>query len=158
MNPGVIILILCAALFHASWNAILRRPGDRLHSVTAVTALPFAFFLPLPAGPNWIYIGASAAVAGQGHGRAPEWRVRFESEADTVRALRADYPEVHFTACSDDDVLDPVKTVVERPGLRIYLVDGSDHCLSLTSDPQGATGLLLAEVELGAWDDRGASF
>jgi hypothetical protein len=49
----------------------------------------------------------------------------------------------------DDDVLEPVKPVVERPGLRIYLVDGSDHCLSLTSDPQGAAGLLLAEVEPG---------
>lgn len=68
MNSGVIVLILCAALLHASWNAILRRPGDRLRSVTAmsaataVTALPFAFFLPLPAGPSWIYLGASAAL------------------------------------------------------------------------------------------------
>jgi hypothetical protein len=75
-------------------------------------------------------------------------------DEDTVLALRAGYPEVHFTACSDDDVLDPVKPVVERPGLRIYLVDGSEHCLSLTSDPRGATGLLLAEVEPDAWGEE----
>lgn len=75
---------------------------------------------------------------------------RLEGRAldeDAIRALRASYPGVHFTACSDDDVYGPVKPVVERPGLCIYLVDGSDHCLSLTSDPESASGLLLAKVE-----------
>ena len=67
-------------------------------------------------------------------------------DENTLRGLRASYPGVYFTACSDDDVIDPARPYIERPELNIYLVDGSDHCLSLTNDPQGATGLLLAEV------------
>lgn len=68
-------------------------------------------------------------------------------DEDTLRGLRASFPGVHFTACSDDDVVDPMKPFVERPALRIYLVDGSDHCLSLTGDPELASGLLLAAVD-----------
>lgn len=66
--------------------------------------------------------------------------------ADTLSQLRRTYPQAHFTVCSDDDVLDAVNPFIERPGLRIYLVDASDHCLSLTSEPESASGLLLAAV------------
>lgn len=68
MTPLVVGLILSAALLHASWNAILRGGADRLWSITvmcavsAVVALPFLFFLPLPARASWPCIGLSAAL------------------------------------------------------------------------------------------------
>jgi hypothetical protein len=63
-----------------------------------------------------------------------------------VNTLRGMWPDIHFTYCSDDDVLGP-KPVRESDGFNIYLVDGREHCLKFTSDPQNATGLVLAEIE-----------
>lgn len=67
-------------------------------------------------------------------------------DTDTLSALRSAHPGVHFTVCLDDDVVDPMRPFIEQPGLNIYLVDGSEHCLSLTNDTESASGLLLAEV------------
>lgn len=63
----------------------------------------------------------------------------------TVQALRAAWPGMHFSYCMDDDIcgMEPVRTL---PGINLYLVDGREHCLSLTGDPEAATGLVLAEV------------
>ena len=63
-----------------------------------------------------------------------------------VATLRGMWPDIHFTYCSDDDVM-TAKPVRESDGFNIYLVDGREHCLKFTSDPQNATGLVLAEVE-----------
>lgn len=64
----------------------------------------------------------------------------------TIRELRANWPDVHFSHCLDDEIcgVEPVKSV---PGINLYLVDGREHCLRLTNDLQGATGVVLAEVE-----------
>lgn len=63
----------------------------------------------------------------------------------SLSGLRASYPEIHFTYCSDDDVgiLNPY---LSRPGFNIYLVDGREHCMKFTSEIDHATGLVLAEV------------
>jgi hypothetical protein len=67
------------------------------------------------------------------------------SESAVVQ-LRGAFPDFHFTYCQDDDVAgpDPVRS---EQGFNIYLVDGRNHCLCFTKDPQVATGLVLAEVE-----------
>lgn len=61
-------LVLLAALFHASWNALVKTSGDRLTvlamlngvgSVIAITALPFVH---MPARESWVYIGASIVL------------------------------------------------------------------------------------------------
>jgi drug/metabolite transporter (DMT)-like permease len=68
MTPLVILLVLCAAVLHATWNAVLRSGADRLWSITVMTlassvvALPPALLLPLPAVPSWPYIVLSAAL------------------------------------------------------------------------------------------------
>lgn len=59
--------------------------------------------------------------------------------------LRQEFPGVHFSYCLDDDV-GVARPVLEHPAFNLYLVDGRDHCLSLTTNPTAATGLLLAEV------------
>ncbi len=64
----------------------------------------------------------------------------------TVQALRAAWPGMHFSYCMDDEICG-VEPVRELQGMNLYLVDGREHCLSLTSDQDSATGLVLAEVE-----------
>lgn len=68
MSLGVIALVLCAALLHASWNALLKSSGDRLASLTIMTigagigAIPLVLLLPLPLAASWPYILLSAIL------------------------------------------------------------------------------------------------
>ncbi|EWY36947.1 multidrug DMT transporter permease [Skermanella stibiiresistens SB22] len=68
MTPGVLAAVMCAALLHAGWNAVLRGGGDRLWSmtlmmiaVTCVTAVA-SLFLPWPNAASWPYVIASAII------------------------------------------------------------------------------------------------
>ncbi|MDY6942211.1 MAG: DUF6129 family protein [Pseudomonadota bacterium] len=70
----------------------------------------------------------------------------------TVQALRAAWPDLHFSYCADDDVCGP-RPVRALAGINIYLVDGRGHCLQFTDQPELATGLVLAEVEADDADD-----
>lgn len=62
-----------------------------------------------------------------------------------VGALRASWPDIHFTYCSEDDIHSG-KPVEEAEAFSLYLVDSSEHCLCLTSDYASATGLVIAEA------------
>ncbi|GAA1964312.1 DMT family transporter [Kitasatospora viridis] len=61
-------LVLCAAMLHATWNAMLRTQADRLWLVTVMSfvstavSLPFLLALPLPHAAAWPYLTVSAAV------------------------------------------------------------------------------------------------
>ena len=63
-----------------------------------------------------------------------------------VESLRSSYPDIHFTYCMDDDVVN-AKPVFEDSNFNLYLVNSSSHCLSLTNDLDSASGLVIAEVE-----------
>lgn len=63
----------------------------------------------------------------------------------SLAELRARHPDVHFTYCMDDDI-GHYRPYLERPSFNIYLVDGREHCLKFTTELEGATGLVLAEV------------
>ena len=66
--PSVFLLVLFAALLHASWNAIIKSsPNTLLDSITltiaaAVLAGCVLPFLPLPAPAAWPWLGASVAL------------------------------------------------------------------------------------------------
>jgi len=62
-----------------------------------------------------------------------------------AEALGSAYPGLRITWCSDDDV-DAAKPVAEGEGFRLYLVDGSSHCMGLTRDYADAVGVVVAEV------------
>jgi drug/metabolite transporter (DMT)-like permease len=68
MTPSVIGLVLCAAVLHAAWNAMLRVGSDRLWTMTVMSfattavAIPVAALLPLPNPASWPYIGLSTAL------------------------------------------------------------------------------------------------
>ena len=64
---------------------------------------------------------------------------------DTVSTLRQNYQPIHFTYCMDDDL--PNNTpVLEHDDFNLYLIDGREHCLCLTTDYDTATGIVVAEI------------
>lgn len=65
--------------------------------------------------------------------------------------LRQVYPGLYFTQCLDDDIND-AEPVLRGAGINLYLVDGRQHCLSLTQDLQAARGVVLAVTEEEAVD------
>jgi len=64
----VIVLPLCAAVLHATWNAALRSSADRLWFVTVMSfsstlaAIPLVVMLPPPLKESWGYLGLSALL------------------------------------------------------------------------------------------------
>ncbi|MEU1707902.1 DMT family transporter [Streptomyces sp. NPDC005706] len=68
MTPLVTAAVLCAAVTHASWNAIAHRITDKLVGFTLISGgglligIVMALFAPFPAGPAWPYLLFSAAV------------------------------------------------------------------------------------------------
>jgi len=58
--------------------------------------------------------------------------------------LRAGWPGLHLTLCSDNDIPARLPPAMERPGFNLYLVNGTEHCLTLTNDPEVAIGVVLA--------------
>ncbi|MBT3010180.1 MAG: hypothetical protein KUF77_09540 [Candidatus Thiodiazotropha sp. (ex Lucina aurantia)] len=66
--------------------------------------------------------------------------------SDVDQQLRKRYGDIHFTYCMDDDVIG-ARPVYEHAGFNLYLVDSSNHCLSITQDMAVASGLVVAEIE-----------
>jgi hypothetical protein len=67
---------------------------------------------------------------------------------ESLLVLRQSWPELRFTLCNDDDMPARLPAALKRERFNLYLVNGSEHCLSLTDDPQHAIGVVLAEVDL----------
>lgn len=60
-------------------------------------------------------------------------------------AVRPLFPEIHFTECSADDVNARFTPVLETASHELYLISGaSGHCLEVTADFNGATGVIIA--------------
>ena len=68
MDAGVLLLVLLAAVLHASWNALVKAGEDKLVMQTLVIcvhgylAMPLLFFLPLPDPESWPYLGLLAMI------------------------------------------------------------------------------------------------
>ncbi len=62
-----------------------------------------------------------------------------------LATLRQIYPGIHFTYCMDDDIPNN-EPVLTHDDFNLYLVDGREHCLCLTSNPEVATGIVVAEI------------
>ena len=65
---GVSVLVLLAALLHASWNAVVKVAGDRLLAMATVMAtcslvgLALIPFVPVPARESWPWLGLSIVL------------------------------------------------------------------------------------------------
>ena len=67
-----------------------------------------------------------------------------DADTDPGR-IRAAFPDLHFTFCSEDDVPVRLKPAVECRDHRLFLITGaSGHCIEFTSDTAGATGVVVA--------------
>jgi len=68
VDPGVLILVLCAAALHATWNALVKAGTDRLVMTTLVMLGPVplciaALFVLPPLAPGaWPFLAASAVL------------------------------------------------------------------------------------------------
>lgn len=68
MTDRIVLLVLFAALLHASWNALLRSGEDKLWSMTmmcvavAGCSAVAAWALPMPAFQSWPYAVLSAVL------------------------------------------------------------------------------------------------
>lgn len=68
MSIGISLIVLLAAVLHASWNALLRGGGDRLWSMTIMCiAIAFACgllapFVPVPVAASWGCVALSALL------------------------------------------------------------------------------------------------
>jgi len=71
----------------------------------------------------------------------------------TLSALREAFRPIHFTYCMDDDIGTgigapvPVRTT---DTFNLYLIDGQAHCMRFTADPDVATGLVLAQLDVAS--------
>ncbi len=61
--------------------------------------------------------------------------------------LKQGWPDLRFTLCSDDDMPARLPPALKREKFNLYLVNGGEHCLSLTNDPSHAIGVVLASVD-----------
>lgn len=68
MSLTVFLAVLAAAVMHASWNALIKVRLDRFASISLMSlgsgifALPVLFFVDVPQGVTWLWIGFSLAM------------------------------------------------------------------------------------------------
>jgi len=67
--------------------------------------------------------------------------------------FRRRFPGVSLTRCnlSDIDSETPFRVLA---GMSLFLVDSSDHCARITSDPARATGIVVARHNLAGKESR----
>jgi hypothetical protein len=61
--------------------------------------------------------------------------------------LKKAWPDMRFTFCNDDDMPARMPSALQRESFKLYLVGGSEHCLSLTTDAEQAIGVVVACVD-----------
>jgi hypothetical protein len=71
---------------------------------------------------------------------------RQGADETAVASLRDAYPQLFFTLCGDDDIPPRLAPALKREGFNVYLADARDHCVTLTTDLEGATGIVFATV------------
>ena len=70
----------------------------------------------------------------------------LDSSAASLAQLRREWPGIHFTFCDDDDVPARLSPARDGENIRLYLVSNAEHCIAFTSQPEAATGIVLAVV------------
>jgi hypothetical protein len=66
---------------------------------------------------------------------------------DALSVIKSKWPDLRFTLCNDDDMPARLPPALHREKFNLYLVSGSEHCLSLTDDPLQAIGVVIGVVD-----------
>ena len=64
--------------------------------------------------------------------------------ADVLTQLRAAFPALRFSQCSEDDIPPRLPPSLSAPGFDLYLMDTREHCIVLTTDAAVASGVVIA--------------
>lgn len=67
-----------------------------------------------------------------------------EAAPSNIAAFRAEFPGVAITRCDASDVQDETP-FRKHPLFDLYLLDARDHCVRLTTNPNEATGVVVAQ-------------
>jgi hypothetical protein len=70
-----------------------------------------------------------------------------ELDENAMVALKQTWPDLRFTFCNDDDMPARLPPTLKCEKFNLYLVGGSEHCISLTDDPMQAIGVVVAELD-----------
>ncbi len=70
-----------------------------------------------------------------------------ELNEDALTGLKLIWPDLRFTLCSDEDMPARMPAALQRAGFNLYMVGGGEHCISLTTDPEQAIGVVLAWMD-----------
>lgn len=63
-------------------------------------------------------------------------------EAPALSELRAKFSHLSWTRCDASDVIEsPFRSFTHCD---VHLLDGADHCVTVTNDPARATGVIVA--------------
>ncbi len=68
MSWTIVLAVLCGALLHASWNAVIKSSDDKaadtalVHVMVALAALPFMLWLGPPPAQSWPFIAVSLVL------------------------------------------------------------------------------------------------
>ncbi len=76
-----------------------------------------------------------------------EIRALLEGEGsayERIARLRSAFPGVSLTRCDASDMAAETP-VLQTAAFDVYLIDTSEHCVRITTQPESATGLILAE-------------
>ena len=69
-----------------------------------------------------------------------------DAGAQVFAQLRSRFPHLSWTRCDASDVTESPFRTYSR--FEVHLVDRSDHCVQITTDPARATGIVLAARSL----------
>ena len=70
----------------------------------------------------------------------------LELNEASLAHLRREWPGIHFTFCSEDDVPARLSPALEGSGFNLYLVSNAEHCVAFTTDIDTASGIVVASV------------
>jgi hypothetical protein len=67
----------------------------------------------------------------------------LSADAPVIAEMKRRFPKLSWTRCDASDVIEaPYKS---NTLYDIHLLNSSDHCSQITSDPEQATGIILAK-------------
>jgi hypothetical protein len=61
-----------------------------------------------------------------------------------IGSIRAAFPKISLTRCDASD-MDTETPALEFGNFNVFLIDTSEHCVRITTNPASATGVIIAE-------------
>lgn len=65
-------------------------------------------------------------------------------DSELQAKLRDSFPGIAIVVCSEDDILPNLPSAVENERCRLFYLDTSQHCASLSCDADAASGIVVA--------------